>query len=264
MKAYDFEYDGYKLSDFGFMLCNIGRSGVNTISNGSQITFNKVSTRGGSKYHRISSTYDDCLESTFYICKKPCETNDYKITISESREIMKWLNRKDFHKFKILNEEYSGIYFNASFNVNKIEYYDEFIGFELEMQTDRPYGLFDEKTFSFNGDESDWKCELTDVSDEEGYVYPEIEITIGQNGNLSVNNSLDSKEMYIGNCMQGEVIVMKYPVVSTSNSEHKLQDDFNWEFVKVMNDYKNKVNVYTVSLPCTIKIVYSPIAKVSI
>lgn len=69
MKAYDFEYDGVKLSDIGFIICKFDSSDVDTIDNGSQITFNIVPTLNGMKHELTSSTYEDCLNTTFQICK---------------------------------------------------------------------------------------------------------------------------------------------------------------------------------------------------
>ena len=46
-KAYDFFYDGLKLSDFGFMLCKFDDGGVDTVSNGSEISFNTIPTMRG-------------------------------------------------------------------------------------------------------------------------------------------------------------------------------------------------------------------------
>ena len=44
----DFEYDGRMLSDFGFMICNITtNSGVETVSAGSNITWNTVTSNTG-------------------------------------------------------------------------------------------------------------------------------------------------------------------------------------------------------------------------
>lgn len=60
MKAYDFEYDGKNLSDYGMVICNFGDKGLDTISNGSQITFNTVPTLSGSKHNLLNTQYDDC------------------------------------------------------------------------------------------------------------------------------------------------------------------------------------------------------------
>ena len=70
--------------------------------------------------------------------------------------------------------------------------------------------------------------------------------------------------MRIANCTQGEIIRLKYPMINTSVSSHKIQNDYNWKFFRIANTFSERVNEITISLPCTIKIKYSPIVKISI
>ena len=55
MKAFDFEYNGKFLSDYGFTICNFGNKGLETISNGSKISFMGIPTpnlfAGGENMH---------------------------------------------------------------------------------------------------------------------------------------------------------------------------------------------------------------------
>ena len=141
MKAFDFEYDGINLSDKGFIICNFGSKGLETVSNGSIITFNTVPTLGGSKHNLTSTAYEDCLEATIQICKNSCTGDVMEISSSELRELMKWINRKKFLKFKILDEDYIDVYFEASFNINRIELDGRLYGLELEVVTNRPFSL---------------------------------------------------------------------------------------------------------------------------
>lgn len=62
MYATDFEYAGQFLSDFGFIVCNFdGDKGWESISAGSEITFNKVSKNQG-KVHSLTDTrYNNCM-----------------------------------------------------------------------------------------------------------------------------------------------------------------------------------------------------------
>ena len=62
MKAFDFSYDGKKLSDFGFIICHFGDKGLATVSEGCQISFNTIPILGGLKHELTSSKYEDCLE----------------------------------------------------------------------------------------------------------------------------------------------------------------------------------------------------------
>lgn len=265
MKAYDFEFDGKNLSDFGFILCNFGGSkGLDTVSDGCQITFNTVSVLGGSKHHLVSTEYEECLEDVWQICKHSCKGGIQEITETEHREITKWLNRKKFLKLKILDESHIDIYYEATFNVSKIKIDGKLFGFELEVITNRPFALKETKSIVIKNIVQDGKHSINDISHEEGYIYPYTEITITQSGNLSIHNAIENRNTYIANCIAGEVITMDYPVIKSSVSSHNIQNDFNWKFFRVANTYENSRNDLTISIPCTIKVKYSPIVKVGL
>lgn len=395
MKAIDFEFDNKRLSDFGFIICKFGSDGLNTVSNGSKITFNTVSSLGGSKHHLISTQYDDCLEATIQICKFSCGGDVTEISSSEFRNLTKWLNRKKFLKFKIFDEDYIDLYFEASFNINKIELDGKLYGLELEVVTNRPFALKESKTilientnesknvhtwekydvirdyeiikgeikttkpddcltstytnyavtdngefslsdtsylggycyvsgtkksiynkimnmtsgnitytyqlWTINSSIVDIKDELigvvssnnreaypdngiqdgywyvysksdiqhkttsiNDISHEEGYIYPYMEITINEDGDLHIHNDLENRDTIISNCVAGEVITMDYPVIQSSVSSHNIQNDFNWIFFRIANTYENSRNDISISIPCSIKIKYSPIVKVGL
>ena len=141
MKSYDFEYDGLCLSDMGYIICQFDAESSQTVSNGSQITFNTTSTLNGSKYEQTSSEYGECLETTIQICKNPCLGDDMEIPFKELRDLMSWLNRKEFHKLKFLDGDYLDLYFEASFNVSRIELNGKVYGLELAVTTNRPFAL---------------------------------------------------------------------------------------------------------------------------
>lgn len=423
MKANDFEFDGKKLSDYGFIMCHFDDKGLNTVSNGSKITFNTVSALNGSKHYLTSTEYEECLSATIQICKTPCYGDVMEISSVELRNITRWLSRKKFLKFKILDENYIDLYFEASFNISRIELDGKLVGLELEVVTNRPFALKEPKTFTFeNTVESGvlerfcaWeKCEpvietlandsvisygfmslgemvytdieyadeitvsddkeivlvnpttisgsqsnlegviegkyiyssyakkyyrissgalygiktdssstslstyismfsgvyelsvgrgkfvdevyskedntyptdgvidgcyyyyigkrfvqnkktsMNDISYEDGYIYPYTEITIVEDGDLNINNSIENRDTFIANCVAGEIITMDYPVIQSSISSHKIPNDFNWNFLRIANTFDDSRNDLTVSLPCIIKIKYSPIVKVGL
>lgn len=266
MKAVDFEYDGLKLSDLGYIICEFDSEGLQTVSGGSQINFNTVSTRNGAKHELSGSGYNECLETVFRICKNPEQYNESEkeITFNETRELMKWLNRKGYHKFKLLADEYADIYFEASFNVSRLELGGKIIGLELNMVTNRPFALREPITITINNTLADGTASITSISDEEGYLYPHTEITIAESGNLSIYNALEDRTTYIADCTAGEIITLDYPVIESSLSAHKIQNAFNWNFFRIANTFQNHVNALTISIPCTIVMTYSPVVKTGI
>lgn len=264
MKAYDFCYGSKNLSDFGFVICNFGGKGLDTVSDGSQISFNTVPVLGGAKHNLTSTQYEDCLETTIQICKHSCNGDVQEITDTEHRNITKWLNRKKFLKFKPLSEEYIDLYFEASFNISRIELDGRLFGFELEVRTNRPFALKEPRIIKINNTAANGEHSINDISHEEGYIYPHTEITISQSGNLKIHNAIENRDTYIANCTAGEVITMDYPVIQSSISSHDIQNDFNWNFFRVANTYENSRNDLTISIPCSIKVEYSPIVKVGL
>ena len=218
----------------------------------------------GAKHELTGIVYDECIATKFQICKHPCIGDCEEISVREIRDITRWLNRKEFHKFKLIDVEYMDIYFEASFNVNKIEFCGKTYGLELEMITNRPYALHEPIYLTIRNSQENGKKSISSLSDEVGHIYPEMEIHVEQDGDLEIYNSLENRTMRIANCTQGEIIRLKYPMINTSVSSHKIQNDYNWKFFRIANTFSERVNEITISLPCTIKIKYSPIVKISI
>ena len=264
MKAMDFEFNGKRLSEFGMILCKFDSGGIDTISDGSKVTFNTISTLNGQKHELTSVQYEDCLETTLQICKHSCSSGVQEITATEHRQLTKWLNRKRFLKLKILDENHIDLYYEALINVSKIELDGKLIGLELSVLTNRPHALKEPRIINVKNTVMDGKHSINDISHEEGYIYPHTEIIINQDGNLNIYNAIEDRNTYIANCKSGEVITMDYPVISSSDSSHNIQNDFNWNFFRVANTFENSRNDLTISLPCSIKIEYSPIVKVGL
>lgn len=268
MKAYDFVYDGINLSEKGFVICNFDSKGMQTVSNGCQITFNKSPIQWGSKHELTSVDYEDCLETTIQICKNLCSGDASEIYPHELRELTRWLNRKKFLKFKILDDYYYDLYFEASFNISRIEFNGILYGLELEVITNRPFALKEPVIIHINNTKEDVenskKHSIFDVSHEEGYIYPYTKIKINESGDLNIYNELEDRSVSITDCEAGEIITMNNPIIESSNPNHIIQDSFNWNFFRVANTYSNRRNDLTISLPCEIRIEYSPIVKVGL
>ena len=265
MKSYDFEFDGQLLSEFGFIICSFDSDGIKDVSNGSEITFNTVPTLQGAKHELTSIEYNDCLTATIQICKHPCITNDIEVTLDETRALMRWLNRKDYHKFRLLDDdERINYYYEASFNVSRIELGGKIVGFELELFTNRPYALQEPISILIKNLQENGVKKFISKSDDEGYIYPEMKITIEQDGDLEIYNSLENRTMRIANCVSGEIIKLNYPMIESSIETHKIQNDFNWKFFRIANVYRDTINEITISIPCTIEMKYTPVVKVGI
>lgn len=266
MKIIDFSYgeNNRKLSDFGFVVCRFDSGGLDTVSNGAVVNFNSVSVQSGAQHYLTSSAYEDCLECTIQVCKNPCVNSNMEIDQTTFRELTRWLCRKKFLKFKPLSEDYIDLYHEAMINVNRIELDGKLVGLELEIRTNRPFSLKEKRLIKIENTEQDGKHSVNDISHEEGYIYPNTEIVVNADGNLNIYNAIENRSTYIANCKKGEIITMDYPIIQSSDSSHNIQNDFNWNFFRVANTFENSRNDLTISIPCSIKIEYSPIVKVGL
>lgn len=270
MYAIDFMYDKHCLSDFGMMICDFdGKSGTESVSAGSQLTFNLVKPLGQNKWNNYSSSYSEYLTSNpFQICKNPCKAfsqEELELTTHDISELSRWLNRKQFCKFKILQDDYIDIYFEGSFNINQINIGGKCYGLELTLTTNRPYGFLEPVTYSINTTNKNETVFLIDVSDEIGYIYPDMVIKCLDAGNLKIINSIENdRSFYLANVTNGEIITLhgEEQIIESNRSSHDIYNDFNFKFPRIANTYENKNNVLCFSLPVECTLTYSPIRKV--
>lgn len=271
MYAYDFEYDGKLLSDFGFIMCHFDSgSGSSTADAGSEISFTTAPAHSGKRFYKVGTEYKKCLSTTFQIMKNP-ETNksgDEIITADEFRGLSRWLNRREylwFHAFDWCDPEVFRPWVRASFHLTRIDVGNETVGVELEMETDSPFGYGDEITSEIEFTSQNLEKTFYDRNDEIGDCYPELTITCGQSGTLTLEDDVTGCACTIENCVSGEVITLsgETMIISTSNAVHAntLANDFNFDFFRFGNTLDNRENVFTASMPCTVVLKYRPIQK---
>lgn len=267
----DFIYDGLRLSDLGYMIVSFdGSSKGGEIEIDSQLSYNHAPMMGGKRQPYITSIYEDPLKMEFYIGKNICVNGkqdtskaSYTITVNDMAYLKRWLVRHSPHKLTVVGDEYNGIYWMGSFSVEEYVLNDGRIGASLTFECDAPFGYKDDIaiTGTLNSDE---EIEFDCVSDEIGWIYPDITLNIKEDGDLVLKNN-DERETIIKNCKANEIITIdKNLQISSSLSSHKIADDFNYTYYRINNQFGSVVNKINSNLPISFEIKYSPYAKVVI
>jgi len=266
MVATDFEYDGEYLKNKGCVICNSdSSSGFESIDNISVRTFDSLSQYNGKKFTLTTSYYEDRIEITFQICKDVCL---YKkataFTSYEIKELKRWLGRPSYHKFKLIQPEWSNYYMNGSFNITELQLMGKTYILELKFVSDAPMAKHEPIT---NGctiaEPSKEHFSFIDISDEIGQIYPNVIIECLSDGDLDIYNEKQDRHTVFKNCKEGEIITITNDlIIATSLPSHKIQNDFNYKFLSISNTYKSRINRFTFSIPVKIKMKYSPFAKV--
>lgn len=267
MNANNFEYDGKYASDFGLIICTLDSPEMIT-SLGGQLNLNQVAIRNGNEFLSTTPSYDSPLETTFQVIKYDCKRGFEELTITEHREIIRWLNRKEPHEFRLISEDpvYEYVHFEGTFDsISKIEINGKIYGYELHFMSNRPYALGEKVNILINATKKNYTYEFEDVSDEVGYIYPKMKITFKDGSTdtpFTLYNSVEGRTTTIANWYAGEVISFdEYQNISTTVPSHKIQNDFNYVFFRIANSYEDRINTLKISHPCTIEIEYTPVVK---
>lgn len=150
----------------------------------------------------------------------------------------------------------------GSFNVKNVECMGKVYMLELTFISNRPFALHEPITYNFTTSASDKKFTIFDISDEIGHIYPDIEIKCLKAGNLEILNSNENRTTIIKNCKEGEIITFTQELLmKTSSSSHKIQNDFNYQFLRISNSYLNRKNTLTFSIPVQVSLQYTPYVK---
>ncbi len=268
MQFKDFEYDGISLSSRGLGIVSFDGMQDDDITTDSQRTFNSISLNNGEYQPFINSVFEDRLEIEFSIAKNFCEDADGTgyFTIPEIEDIQYWLNRPTPHIFRILEEpEYADVFWEGSFNLQWVKAGEETVGLNATFISNRPYALQVESVYKKTLG-SDVSLEINDFSRDEGSIIPNIVITLKESGDLELTNTFNGTKYItkINNCTSGEELTFTtLQQLLSSDSEHQVYSDFNWEFPKIYNIYEDTKNVFTSNLKCDCIISYNPVRKVT-
>lgn len=269
----DFEYANKMLSDFGCMVCHLNTdAGMQETDIGCDITFNTVKNNHSSRHSVTSSTYENVYTTPFEIMKNPCTNgDDIYMTPQEARALTKWLNRREYHKFKLYNPYYdmTDICYYGSFNVKQIMLNGQILGLSLTFTSNAPYGFGEEIVFEAVTSENNETISIFGDGDEIGVIYPNVKVKCLASGELKITNKTTGNYVSIKSCSVDETIYMdgEHEVITTDNESHEetLYNDFNYEFLDIeIDDSDGCENTYEISIPCEITISYSPIRKVGV
>lgn len=178
---------------------------------------------------------------------------------------LKTKKRYTWEKFYTVNDvekgETTGT-FVSSYDINLYPN-DGVKTYEIEECESEEYGNI-KSDYYYKLEKEENVASFNDSSYEEGHIYPYTEIIVLEEGDLNIHSVLENRDTYIANCSSGEIITMDYPIIKTDNTSHNIQNDFNWNFFRVANTFENSRNDLITSIPCSIKIKYSPIVKVGL
>lgn len=265
MQSKTFTYDGISLADMGYIVCNFGGNGISLdgVDTDSQRDWDNISVMWGKFMPWTVATFSDRLEMNFSIMKEPCGNDSLVITPAEMVQLKRWLSRSTAKELRFPEEDgFEHIYYEGSFNVEEVWLNTEArYGANLTFTCNSPAGYYDYETVSGTVAAGE-SFTIEDVSDEVGWIYPTLSVTLQEAGELRLTNSFDQRTTVIKNCNSGENITFhNSQQITTSDNSHAIYDDFNYKFIRISNSFENNTNTISSNLALSYEFTYKPIAK---
>lgn len=264
----DFLFDGKELSSFGYILCSFDSVTFETMPV-SGLTYHTIQAPLADTVRKVSASYDSSLSRTITICKRTCDANRLlQITADDISELSRWLCRRDYKWFRFITDDTTGmdeVYYEAQFNIQKVMFGDRCVGLSLTVNTNRPYGLTPEITVYARPDKED-AMNISVYSDEEGYLYPDMVITLREAGTLEITSETDGRVTRITDCMADEVIHIHGDIlqIESTNGTGSISERFNYQFPRLCNTFEHSENILSFNLNCDVELKYRGIRKVGI
>ena len=260
--ANGFVFDNKTSDEFGLIICTI-EGNESSETSGGQIEFQTTSSPIQNRWYKTgNSNYKEPLSFGLSVTKsnfEPFDTYEYS-------SIERWLVRKDSYKdFMLVKSDYDNIHFNVQLNIEPVEVGKNIVGIVINGICDAPFGYNQLITKTIDTNETDILT-LVDLSDEIGYIYPDIEINVKNDCDVKITNVTENNRLfYIKNCVANEIIKIdgKYLTITTTALSHNIYDNnTNYVFPRIINDYNKRKNVFKIEGDCTVTIKYRPIRKV--
>lgn len=266
MRVYssDFSFNGITAASHGLCLCSF--DGTAELTNaGSTLEFTTAKAIGSYKWYSYGHEYAEPLSFTIHIVKK-----DYSsFTMSEKAMIARWLLRIDGYKpFQFGTGEYMDIIFNARGESMKEIVVGQTQGIEVNFVCESPFGFtpVTHKKFKITGDNQQFL--FNNDSEEIGYIYPSMKITIDFDCDLTIINQSDAnRATTIRDCKAGEIITLnnELKIISTTIPLlHDIQNCFNYQWFRFYRGEFEQDNKLLISGQCTIELEYQLIRKIGV
>ena len=255
-----FIFDGQSLSDFGYIEYAEGLKTDNVVV--SSMEYDTIKGALSDVSLKVGHNYESNYSTTLQILKDYCIFPEDDLTLSDDdiSTITRWLVRKQYKWFRYEGKD---VWYKVHNKIDKIYLGEDVIGLSITITANAPYGFTDEISNSWSGRE----IKLKVISDEEGYIYPNMVIVPSESGDLVLTNTRTGDVTRINRVNAGEVITIygeNLLQITSDNESHDIATDFNFVFPRFYNEYNDSINTFTTNLNCDIQIDYRGIRKVGL
>lgn len=227
--------------EFGVIAVYFGNTLPTGSFSGQETKIASEKSGNGINWEIINQDYSAPMEFTLQICNP----DGKPISQEQERALNRFLcHQGEYGWFFIDSMEYADIWFKCIIHSPKIWRYEGRSGLEYTVTTNSPVAYTDERihNISITGPSQTYTLYIN--SDEEYPIYPVLEITLLESGDLTITNTLETNEIFqstLKNTTSGEKIIIdnEYPFLESTLLSHQIINDFNFKWIALYNGINN-------------------------
>lgn len=260
----NFSYNGVGNDEFGLVCCSFESSAKN-VYDGTKTKLNTDISGDGKTFEIYDNKYSEPLQFTIQLINK----DGSNIGAEQERYVNRWLlnNDSEYKTLFIQDSRFADLFLFCVFVNPKLITVSDVVGLQYDVITNSSVGFSDLKEYTVEFTGIDKSIDLYLFNDDTSkYVFPYIEITMKESGDLKIINSAETDSLYfteIKSVSTGEKIILDcdLPDISSSiSSATDIWDRFNKTWIRLYDD----INTITVSLSCTMEIKYRELRRLGV
>jgi hypothetical protein len=246
-KVMDFQYDNKSSLDFNLKILNFG-GGDKSDSIGIPLTIEDTKIKRNPKpfFFGVETVPNLSFSLTLvYLNENGKSSNENYLNRGELGTIIKWLSKREYKEFRILDSDYSNIIYKCMFqNFRQVEIGNVPYAIEVDVICDRPYGYRKQSiTKAVSGSST---FNLQNIGFANAFVYPEVEITNGViTPNVTITNITDDNNAFTFTGLDNNEVVyvnnQRQEIISSTGLNRNSLFNFNW--FRLTPDYYNSISV---------------------
>lgn len=244
-----FTFGEYSSEEYGIIAVHFGTESGGALYSGQVSDLVTDKSARAVEWGILSQDYKEPMKFIMQVVNE----DGSDIMQEQERGLTRWLCKRGVYQWLFIQDErYSDIWIECNVSNPQVWTVGGVKGMQFDVITSAAVAYSDEREYSYTFTDLDKVIDNMFVyNDEEIPIYPDIEITILESGNLTITNSREIDPTYktvINNLVVGEVVTIKDEDIKTSIESHDVFNDSNKKWLKLYDEN----NAITFSLRCQV------------
>ena len=253
-----YTYGEYSSEEYGVIAVHFGLLSGGTLYGGQVTDLVTDKAAQAIEWEILSQNYKEPMKFVLQIVNE----DGSDISQEQERGLTRWLCKRGVYQWLFIQDErYSDIWIRCNMSNPQVWTVGGVKGMQFDVTTSSSIAFSDEREYNYTLTDTDKIIEdLFVYNDEEILIYPEMEITMLESGDLTIINSREADASYITeikNLVVGEIVTIKDEDITSSVTSHDVLNDSNLLWTRLYDED----NQLTFNLKCDVTIKFREYRK---